>query len=137
MALAEFTSQLNEWGRTSTPFLFVVDFELKKPLATALDTIDPARILYDVNGISNATAGPFSVNRAGVEIIHRAPIPASLYEEKFRRVFAHLAYGDSFLTNLTIDTEIQLSHALRDIFSFSQKSKSAQAYLRLIEELGL
>jgi para-aminobenzoate synthetase component 1 len=114
--VSEFEQTLNIWGRDRVPFLFVVDFEMKKPIAIKLSDVNTADILYDLNGFSNFTrdgqAKP-SVN------ISKYPIKYSSYEEKFNLVLAHLQRGDSFLTNLTIKTEIELSLSLKEIFKFS------------------
>ena len=41
------------------------------------------------------------------------------YKSKFDKVYAALSYGDSFLTNLTIRTEVSLDRSLRELFDCS------------------
>jgi para-aminobenzoate synthetase component 1 len=53
MLLNKFAEQLDTWGAQRVPFLFLVDFELKKPSAFRLDEV-PTSILYAINGITNA-----------------------------------------------------------------------------------
>jgi para-aminobenzoate synthetase component I len=108
-----FIKTLNQWGRDRNPFLFIADFEMEKPVAIPLTDVSPVEILYDIEGFTNAKA-----NRPGYtpHVVTREPISFEEYKNKFDIVFAHLAYGDSYLTNLTTKTRIQLSHSLADIF---------------------
>lgn len=112
MTRKEFVSTLNEWGRQRKPFLFIVDFELDRPLAFPLAAIDPAKIAFNLNGFSNSHS-----NVSGVPSINdKTIIPFPEYQEKFKIVSDHLHYGDSYLTNLTTRTSIRLSHSLREVF---------------------
>ena len=54
VSIQEFAGTLNEWGKQQIPFLCLVDFEMEKPLAFRLDEVNPEKILYEVNGVSNA-----------------------------------------------------------------------------------
>lgn len=60
---------MNEWGGAGIPFLFIIDFEQAKPLIFRLDDIDPAYLLYNLNGISNAVGsdGPVKQPRNAEE----------------------------------------------------------------------
>jgi para-aminobenzoate synthetase component I len=121
MNIAEFITLLNGWGRKGIPFLFLVDFEMKKPLAIRLDELDPEKILFHINGITNAktNAGRKAI-AASKEIIGICPIPMQEYHKKYEKVIQHLAYGDSYLTNLTVETGIQLLHDFGDLFYLSK-----------------
>ena len=44
---------MNEFGKSETPFLFVLDFELKTPVIMPLDQVDDSMILYNINGTCN------------------------------------------------------------------------------------
>ena len=118
--IEDFLSKINHWGQQGIPFFFVIDFEMKHPLAYELSSMDPKEMLFEINGFSNA---PDSVKEGfhketilKNEIIRKHPIQPEAYNQKFNKVYERLAYGDSFLTNLTIDTEIHLSHSLKEIF---------------------
>ena len=112
MNLSEFVSTMNRWGHDGIPFLFMVDFEMQNPLIQKLNEIDPGEIRYYINGVTN-TSGNSS---EGGITIEKSPGALADYERKFNRVLRHLEYGDTFLTNLTIATEIKLEHSLQDIF---------------------
>jgi len=112
MNLSTFAATMNRWGQEKVPFLFVVDFEMQQPLLMALHTVDPAVLLYQVQEITNAgeqfVSGPVD--------LEKIPISPHDYQHKFDTVFAHLAYGDSFLTNLTVKTEVKTDRSLRELF---------------------
>lgn len=116
MALTEFTKQLNEWGKAGTPFLFLIDFELQKPLAFTLDAIDPTLLRFNLNGFTNNESTVYSNSEVKIQ---SSPISVQAYQQKFEKVYKHLAYGDSFLTNLTIRTPIRVNKTLEELFLLS------------------
>ncbi len=115
MNINDFKERLNSWGQQKVPFLFWIDFELEKPIAIKLDDVDSHKILFDINGFSNTKR---KTVRAGKPLTKK-PIPLADYKSKFNKVLYHLNYGDSFLTNLTVKTEIEISHSLQDLFYLS------------------
>lgn len=112
MNLNEFADKLDKWGNERVPFLFAVDFEQQHPFACRLDEIDSHHILVEVPGYSNVSPEP---SAHSLEIIKR-PVPLSAYSRKFEQVADRLSCGDSFLTNLTIKTEITTNQSLRELF---------------------
>jgi len=119
MNITEFIQQMNKWGQEKVPFLFVVDFELQKPIILRLNEVDPDAILFDINGFTNAVQEV--VPERSAVILGTIPISFSAYREKFDIVFEHLSYGDSYLTNLTTATQVHIQSSLRDIY---RKSKA-------------
>jgi len=117
MNINAFREQMNKLGQAKVPFLFVVDFEMQKPILLPLADVDPERILFDINGFTNAEKR--NVDTANLRI-EKFPVSQAEYQLKFERVFTHLEYGDSFLTNLTVKTEISANLTLRDIFFLSK-----------------
>lgn len=116
MTKHEFIETLNHWGRSKTPFLFLVDFEIQKPVAIKLSEVDPNEILYSINGFSNCSEKLASKGK--VEFTHQAE-PFFDYLAKFDFVKARLMYGDSFLINLTTKSKITLNYSLRELYSIS------------------
>jgi para-aminobenzoate synthetase component 1 len=112
MTRQEFVLTLNEWGRLRTPFFFLVDFEMVRPQAFPLPSIDPLKIAFNLNGFSNCTAPVLATPR----ITEKEVTPFESYARKFGLVSDHLHYGDSYLTNLTTRTKVTLTHSLIDIF---------------------
>lgn len=116
MSIDGFAGILNEYGAERRPFLFFVDFEMQNPVVIRLDEVDSARILYDINGRTNFQS---TSNRDQVDF-QKFPCSFQDYKEKFDKVWEHLIYGDSYLTNLTIRTRIDTPLSLREIFSISR-----------------
>jgi para-aminobenzoate synthetase component 1 len=117
MSIKEFTETLNKWGNQQIPFLFLVDFEMKKPLAFKLSEIDPRELTYNFNGITN---GQSSASYKKSLHLNVRPISISEFEKKFSIVLKHLEYGDSYLTNLTIRTMLDPALDMEEIFLLSR-----------------
>jgi para-aminobenzoate synthetase component I len=114
MTTTDFADQLNAWGANRIPFFFVVDFEMKKPLAFKLDEINPANVRYFINGITNYAQ---LSNGSADSMLRKLPEPFNLYRQRFEKVYSRLNYGDTFLTNLTIKTRIESDSSLKELFS--------------------
>lgn len=114
-----FADKLNQWGRDKVPFLFVIDFEMQRPMAFPLDTIDSERILFNINGFTNSGSDAIDNVLLNKEVIQKHAISFNDYQDKFNIVQKHLDYGDSFLTNLTISTEVKLYYDLKKLFTLS------------------
>ena len=65
---------------------------------------------------------PDNLIQANLRLLKNILNPGPHTRNKFDNVFRRLEYGDSFLTNLTIKTEIILNRSLRDIF-FQSRAK--------------
>lgn len=115
MILRDFIESMNRLGQEKVPFLFMVDFEMMNPLIIKLNEVDPNEIRYSILGFTNS-----SINSPS-ESVSMEKSPGSLldYKKKFNKVLGHLEYGDTFLTNLTVKTEVKLGCSLYDIFSQS------------------
>jgi len=100
MRVEDFVHQLNTWGQHKVPFLFLIDFEWKKPMAWTIDQVDIEKMMFSLNGFTNAS-NQYQVN--GDIRLKKNPITLQEYETKFNKVYQHLSRGDSFLVNLTIN----------------------------------
>lgn len=118
---------MNESGRTKTPFLFAVNFEMSEGFFIE-NPLRQTGVLFDVNGITNAeeASNPEQVsninresNRAVDFSFIRYPENFKTYEKRFRRAMKALRAGETFLLNLTIKTPIETSLSLREIFERS------------------
>ena len=142
----DFVEQLNQWGHEKKPFVFLIDFEQKKPLAWQVEdcpdwfqfkftktnsvkkelqnstTIDETLLAVDhkdVNSVENSFIDKAQQSN-GLLIKH--PIKTSEYQYKFNQVFEALHKGDSFLMNLTIPTPVQNTSDFQTYFDHA-KSK--------------
>ncbi|HBH84858.1 MAG: aminodeoxychorismate synthase component I [Bacteroidetes bacterium GWA2_40_15] len=108
--------QMNSWGEAGIPFLFIIDFELNKPLIFKLDEIDKNKILYSINGFTNS----------GTKTKIHKQITLAKHPEKFEdylvklnRIQEEIAIGNSYLLNLTCSTPIELNLTLMEVFLMS------------------
>lgn len=111
MNLIEYESKLNEWGQAQVPFLFLIDFEMEMPVAWRMREI-PEDILFSIGGQTNA---PSPDREIEVEL-KKYPISMAEYQSKFDSVRKSISLGDSYLTNLTIKTKIDLTPGLEELF---------------------
>jgi len=118
-SIRTFTSNLNEWGKRKIPFVFIIDYLSKKPLAWRLEDINPSNLLFDLNGFRNHS---FNEKDALQENFYfqKFPVSFSEYEAKFNKVVGNLKAGNSFLVNLSVETPVRTNLSLPDIFKNSE-----------------
>jgi para-aminobenzoate synthetase component 1 len=122
----DFVEQLNQWGHEKKPFVFLIDFEQKKPLAWPVDEcpdwfqfkFTKASSFKKVVTNSTETGQIFSeiddssftnskLNLNSEDLLTKHPIALADYQHKYNQVLDALHKGDSFLMNLTIPTPVQ------------------------------
>lgn len=108
-----FINKMNLLGRERHPFLFIIDFELTKPLIFPMEETLKNDILFNVNGIKNYD-WQMQINQQLT--LMKFPLKYRQYKKSFDQVMSHLRYGNSFLTNLTFPTEIHTKLSLKEIF---------------------
>lgn len=114
----EIRLKMNAMGK-SEPFLFILDFELQKPMLLYLKDIDRSTLLYNFDGLKNYTREEeIKPNHS----FHRAPISFEKYSKSFDIVKQNLEYGNSYLCNLTMATPISTDMDLKSIF-FKNRQK--------------
>jgi para-aminobenzoate synthetase component I len=107
-------NKMDQLGRNGVPFIFIIDFEMKKPLVIPLASLPETGILYDINGVTNYTD-----NKTPADLpvsMRKYPLSYADYLKAFRKVQKHISYGNSYLLNLTFPTKIEMNLSLMDIF---------------------
>ncbi len=118
MTISEFESRLNQWGHEQVPFLFLVDFEMENLFSWKRDEV-PNDILFSINHFSNTS---ISNQNPKTVTLTKYPISFSEYKSKFDFVKERINFGDSYLTNLTIKTKVEINRTLEELF-FSSIAK--------------
>ncbi len=113
----DFVQRMNEWGDQEKPFLFILDFELKKPIVFPLEEASDAGILYTLNSTKNFQEQPEIKDKFTFE---KFPVSYEKFKEAYDKVLTEIKLGNSFLTNLTFPTPIKTSLSLSTIFHRSQ-----------------
>ncbi|MCW1952607.1 MAG: aminodeoxychorismate synthase component I [Flavobacteriia bacterium] len=111
-------SQLNLWGSQGVPFVFLIDFENKKPRAWTLEDC-PDSFKYDFQGLRNFEYRPGP--KSALETTATPP-DLSDYTQKFNETKQVLQRGDSFLMNLTTKGILKTNKPLEDLFYEAQSA---------------
>lgn len=99
--------ETNNLGSRGIPFLFVVDYDMSKPLCFTLDAIPPhISFSFRENSISSS---PIALRFKEPDI--------SAYQAGYEIIQKHIARGDSYLVNYTVEIEIDNTHSLRQIYA--------------------
>lgn len=104
--------RMNELGAARRPFLFALDYELEEGFVwDDPETYPPCQIAGLEVPLPNAESlEPPRLDKVLAE-------DEAIYARRFARVYEALLYGDSFLTNLTIRSEIMGSLSLECIYT--------------------
>lgn len=111
--------RMNESGANETPFLFIIDFELSGGFFLE----DPTRqqeVLFQCTQQGNLSSDIIRPPLEEVVELIINPISFEEYNRKFDVVMTGLQQGNSFLANLTIQTPIEVSLTLKEIFARSR-----------------
>jgi para-aminobenzoate synthetase component 1 len=116
MLPGDFVAKINGFATSGTPFLFILDFDMKEPVAFALNEI-PKKILFLTPGFSN-----FQTDQKPFPTFNFAFEPPTFvdYEKAFNRVKAEIQKGNSYLLNLTFQTPVKTNLSLFQIFCHSK-----------------
>ena len=106
--------RMNELGALEKPFLFIIDFEMLRPIIKALPLIEK-NILFDINGFTNADSKAHNEHHKEI-IFSKTPVSFELYKKAFDEVMENLHEGYSYLVNLTQPSEIKINLTGHEIF---------------------
>ncbi len=107
--------KMNELGTDRIPFLFIIDFEMQKPLVFRFDEIDKNKIKFSFNDYSNYS-DKISDNKI---VINNTEHNFKSYKKAFNIVKKNILLGNSYLVNLTTQTPIEQTFSLNDVLSAS------------------
>jgi len=108
---------MNSWGSRRQAFLFGIDFGVANGFF-----LDPAEagklgIYFNINGTGNETES--FVPHIPVKL-KKYPVDPDTYNRSFDLVHRNLVAGNSYLTNLTFPTPVELNVSLPEIFARSK-----------------
>ena len=105
---------MNKLGSKRTPFVFIIDFKMQNNVVIPITDIKEHRIQFQVNnnGYTHKKAHePY--------LFSKKPITFKQYKKSFNHVHTEISKGNSYLTNLTCQTEIETDLSLKDIYNKS------------------
>ena len=115
----EAVCRMNRWGAERRPFVFVIDYKQDAVFVEELGQVDPAVLLYDLDGLANVSAA--AVTGEG-EYLNRSirweafPVSQEVYADSFHKVIEHIRAGNSYLANLTCATPVRTNLDLKEVF---------------------
>ncbi len=113
--------RMNRLGSKRIPFLFIIDFDMWRPVILPLAEVDPAEIRYNFNGRTNdpPPAAGSGTHMPALSIVPH-PVSFEAYREKFDAIQRHLKDGDSYLVNLTQPTPIGMNRTLSGAYELGR-----------------
>lgn len=105
--------KMNKLGNKRIPFLFIIDFSENEAYIESLENVNDREILYNFNGVTNTTVDSPVLTPV---LLKSFPISFENYQEQFDKVHHQIAIGNTYLINLTIQTPIEISGNLTDVF---------------------
>jgi para-aminobenzoate synthetase component I len=114
MNKSDFIRKANELGRKAEPFLFVIDFELKKPVIISPDKAKDSGIYFDIKNMTNWNYTDF---KKSLEVFKTKSVSKEDYIDSFNFIKKNLLQGNTYLTNLTFPTAIENKSELKEIFN--------------------
>lgn len=114
MQMVEFISRCNDWAGSRIPFIFLIDYECRKPMIVKLDEAASEGIFFSVNGNVNNNLGSTTSTK---EIVFNVqPVKEGVYDRAFQDVKRNILHGNSYLLNLTFPSELETNLELEEIF---------------------
>ncbi|MBP1645515.1 MAG: aminodeoxychorismate synthase component [Bacteroidetes bacterium] len=113
LAQRDIIERMNCLGKERKPFLFIVDFEKDNGFVVE-NPFNQQDILFDLNSVSNFSSS--CVDDSLCSNLISFPKSFETYDDQFDIVRKGLLMGDSFLTNLTVKTKIDINVSLEEIF---------------------
>lgn len=117
MQLPPWARRMDQLASEGVPFLFILDFDLTRPLVIPLKDIDEnsGGIQFQINKSKSDPA----VNTV-VTTFSRFPVSFEVYKSGFEQVLNALHAGDTYLLNLCYSTKMEGLPTLKEIFDVVQ-----------------
>ena len=114
-------SIMNQWGKEHTPFVFLIDFECKKPKCWKWDETKNV-FQFNFDGITNQKNinQQIPVKLSTLLEQNKEPISFEAYKSKFDQVKKEIEIGNSFLVNLTTKTKLKLKTSISEIYNHAK-----------------
>jgi para-aminobenzoate synthetase component 1 len=107
---------MNELGKKHEPFIFIIDFDFKHAIILTKDLFDSHEIKFSFDQFSNSEPKIVKKNI----LFQKSPISLFEYQTAFDKVKKEINQGNTYLLNLTFETNIESNLNLKDIFYISK-----------------
>lgn len=109
---------MNLLGKEKIPFLFIIDFDGQNAFIKKLSDLNDDQVLYQFNSLSNQNSSEVTTP----EISRFFPISFEEYQEQFSKIQKEIAFGNTYLLNLTTESLVEMNTDLKSVFYASKAS---------------
>lgn len=109
--------KINDFASREIPFVFLINYNGDGNFITTPEKAATAGLFLDMSGMVNHT---FKKVPGPPLHLYKKPPDRERYHHAFNLVIEQIIYGNSFLLNLTMPTELESNYSLRDIFTRSE-----------------
>ncbi len=113
---ANLIEKINERAKQRSPFFLLVDFLVQNAELYSPHELQEAGIRVQFPQWRNDT----EISTTQAISLHPTPLSFEAYQQSFSQVQEQLHYGNSFLTNLTVQTPLQCVSSMHEIFTASK-----------------
>jgi para-aminobenzoate synthetase component 1 len=107
--------RMNAFGKSGTPFLFVVSYDASKVFVQPLDELDDD-IFYKLESWRN-----YPVEKRTKDFtFSKSPVDFKTYKKALDKILEQIRSGNTYLINLTFKTPIESNFSLKEIFTYSR-----------------
>jgi para-aminobenzoate synthetase component 1 len=114
-AIKQFIDSMNGYGAAGVPFLFIIDYDLKKAEIHKLGSL-PGEIKFSTPLIPGVTTRQIYTKAPSLK---KQPVAFETYLRSFEKVINNIKLGNSYLVNLTFPTVVETESTLEEIFHSS------------------
>ena len=107
---------MDELSLSKVPFFFMIDFLVEKVEIFTEDQLVENGLSIDFQNVKTEKYGQTAAKKFNLKIF---PEAAEIYQKGFDLVQQNLRLGNSYLTNFTCKTEIEIDLSLKQIFELS------------------
>lgn len=112
-------NRMNLLGKKGKPFIFIIDFEEKKPIVLKPDEAFKEKVIFKINGFKNYITQKKKKSDNRNSIFKKKTIKYAEYLKVFNKGLKEIKFGNSYLMNLTFQTPIETSLSFKEIFNGS------------------
>lgn len=120
---SDWVEKINFYTRNGIKFIFIIDYEMERPIVLRLSEISETNIFcikYFIDGAKNYDVGYDnsldSILGEKEPRIEKYPIPFEIYKKAFDNVIRNQKDGNSYLLNLTFKNPVKINFNLKKIF---------------------
>ena len=117
MSTPLWVDRMDQLAAQGVPYLFVLDFDLVKPIIVPLDELlksgpdgNVPGIRFQIGALSSPNSNPSPIQ------FSKSPISFEEYQKGFNDALTAIKAGDTYLLNLCYSTKLSNLDSLADIF---------------------